>query len=56
MKILKIVVLAEFEDSKVRQVLVKDEILRKLLSGIALQDGALKVLEEPIEGITLENK
>lgn len=54
--ITKAIVLAEFEDSKVRQVIIDKNDLMKFLSAIAARDGSLQVLEEPIEGITLEYK
>lgn len=55
-KITKATVLAEFEDSKVRQVIIDKNDLMKFLSAIAVRDGSLKVLENPIDGITLEYK
>ena len=54
--ITKAIILAEFEDSKVRQVIIDKNDLMKFLSGIAFRDGVLQVIEEPIEVITLEYK
>ena len=55
MKISKATMIAEFEDGKVRQVIIDKNDIMKFLNGIAIRDGALKVLENPIEGVTLEH-
>ena len=55
MKISKATLIAEFEDGKVRQVIIDKNDIMKFLSAIAIRDGALKVLENPIEGVTLEH-
>lgn len=56
MKILKVVIMAEFDDNKVRQILIKEDMIRKFIYAVAYQENGLKVLEEPIEGVTLETK
>jgi hypothetical protein len=52
--ITKATIIAEFEDNKVRQVIIDKNDIMKFLSAIAARDGALQVHKEPIEGITLE--
>lgn len=50
----KAVILVELEDQKVHLVSVKQDTIKSFLRAIASQEGALKIVEEPINDITLE--
>lgn len=50
----KAVILVELEDEKVHLVVIKQDAIKSFLRGVATREGALKIVEEPINDITLE--
>lgn len=54
-KINKAVILVELEDLSVHQAVIDTNTMRSFLEAVAMKDGYLKVVEEPIEGLTLQN-
>ena len=51
------IVLVELENGKVHQAIIRDDIMRSFLTAAAnTEEGGLKLIETPLEGITLERK
>lgn len=51
-----IIVLADFTDGKVRQILCNEQTRKVILNVIALAEQSIKVVDKPVEGIQFTYK
>jgi hypothetical protein len=56
MNIEKLIILAECDDKKIRQVIVKKLTNEAILGIIVKREGTIRILDEPIDSIVIEDR
>ena len=54
-KLESIVILGKFSDNKIRQLLLQENIKENILYLIEYMENSIKVLDEEIDGLSIEN-